>query len=150
MLPVINQQNGKGYVIYYINRFYPWIKKLDYKDYQYIKATLSLIMCFRSVVILQIWKREKFWLYSVILKKSDSLLEYSFYIILCKTTTPWAWKREKWDSFWRQLLPCLPPGWPLQMILLVNLKFFTTLFPKLKWCWWYFESVEKGPYDNIE
>ena len=54
-----------------------------------------------SRIILQIWNREKFWPFSIILKRSDSLLEYSFYISYVKPTSPWAWKREKRNSFGR-------------------------------------------------
>ena len=60
-------------------------------------------------IILQIWNREKFWPFSVVLKRSDSLHKYSFY----PTTSPRAWKREKWDNFGRPLLPCLPLEWSL-------------------------------------
>ena len=81
----------------------------------------------------KIWNMEKFWLCSI-------NLEYSFYIsmgecekglrtflliytfspspldILCKITSPWACKREKWDSFGRPLLPRLPLWWSLDQI----------------------------------
>ena len=43
---------------------------------------------FYSGVILQIWNREKFWLFSVILKRSYSLLKNSFYIFYVKRLLP--------------------------------------------------------------
>ena len=42
----------------------------------------------RPGVILQIWNREKFWPFAVILKRSESLLEYSFYISYEKPLLP--------------------------------------------------------------
>ena len=66
----------------------------------------------RAGVLLQISNREKFWPFSVILKRSVSLLEYSFYIFYVKPLLR-VGKREKWDSHGRSLLPRLPPGWRL-------------------------------------
>ena len=63
-------------------------------------------------VILQIWNRKKFWLFSVILKRSDSLLEYSFYV-----------------SYVKPLLPELPPGWSLCYIAFIHWPLF--------YCCWY-------------
>ena len=59
-----------------------------------------------SEIILQIWNTEKFWLFSEILMRSDSLLKYSFCISYVLSL-----KKGEVDSFGWPLLPHLPSGW---------------------------------------
>ena len=56
-----------------IKNIWKYIQKIFRKTFAWKKVK---IFQWLTGIILQIWNREKFWLFSVILKRSDSLLEY--------------------------------------------------------------------------
>ena len=58
---------------------------------------------YNSGIILQIWNMEKFWPFSVILKRSDTLFAIVSLNILCKTMSPWAWNKGEVGQFWQTI-----------------------------------------------
>ena len=65
-----------------------WLQMSMWCRWCSLKKCMWMVTDHNTVVILQIWNREKFWLCSVILKRSDSLLEYCFYISYVKQLLP--------------------------------------------------------------
>ena len=83
-----------------------YIKNIDFSVHRGIDGRVVRV----AEIILQIWNSKKFWPFSIILKRSGSLLEYSFYISYFKLFLS-ELKKGRRETVWGPLLPRLSLVW---------------------------------------